>query len=123
MENKYSIKTQNDINYVLESLESWKSLFSIEVSYYFEGCAIILKEKNVYPRLIIIFGPYDKNRYSVKSFEIHYDDAKNESYKEIYWNDKIEDLSDLLKEVKEIIYGKDIINFVSQHEDLGSENQ
>ena len=115
MENKYSIKTQNDINYVLESLESWKSLFSIEVSYYYEGWAIILKEKNLYPRLIVIFGPYDKNHYSVKSFEIHYDDEKNELYKEIYWNDEIEDLSVLLKEVKDIIYGKNIINFAENN--------
>lgn len=115
MENKYSIKTQNEINYILESLESWKSLFFIEVSYYYEGWAISLKEKNVYPRLIVIFGPYDKKHYSVKSFEIHYDDDKNESYKEIYSNDEIENLSVLLKEVKDIIYGKDIINFAKNN--------
>jgi len=114
MESKYSDKTQDEINLVLKELDPWKTLFSFEVSYYFEGWAVTLKEKNLYPRLIVIFKSYKKDCYSVKSFEIHYDENKNESYKELYLNEEIKDKPDLISEIKEIIYGKDLIKSIAK---------
>jgi len=114
MENKYSPKIQNEINQILKNLEIWKNQFSFEISYYFEGWAINLTEKNIYPRLIVIFSPYNKESYSIRSFEIHYDENKKESYKELYINDNLDNIVDLLKEVNEIIYGKDLINSISK---------
>jgi hypothetical protein len=114
MENKYSLKTQNDINQILKKLEIWKNQFSIEISYYYEGWAINLTEKSIYPRLIIIFSPFNQDIYSIKSFEIHYEENKKETYKEIYVRNYLENIADLLKEVNEIIYGKDLINSISK---------
>ncbi|MFX0057270.1 MAG: hypothetical protein ACFE85_05495 [Candidatus Hodarchaeota archaeon] len=114
MENKYSFKTQSDINQILNHLENWKNQFSFETSYYYEGWAINLKEKSIYPRLIVIFGPYDENYYSLKSFEIQYDENNKESYKELYLNSKIDNIMNLKKEINEIIYGKDLINSISK---------
>lgn len=110
MENKYSSTTQNQVKIILNHLEPWKELFFININYYQDGWAISLREKNIYPRYIVIFKPYTIDIFSIKSFEIHFDANKNESFKEIYCNEKVRNLTDLNQEVKEIIYGKDIAN-------------
>jgi len=114
MESKYSDKTQDEINRVLNELDPWKTLFSFKVSYYYEGWALTLKEKNVYPRLLVIFKPYVEGGYSVKSFEIHYDKNNNELYKELYLNEEIKNIQDLISEIKEIIYGKDLLKWITK---------
>jgi len=114
MENKYSLKTQSDINQILCNLEVWKKKFSFEISYYYEGWAISLTEKNIYPRLIVIFSYYKEENYFIKSFEIHYDEDQKEFYKELYESNNLDSIIDLIKEINEIIYGKDLINSISK---------
>ena len=113
MDHKNSLKTQKEVNTVLNKLAEWKTLFSINVNYFYEGWAINLKEKSIYPRNIVIFKSYSKDHYSIKSFEIHSNKEK-EFFKELYANEKIDTLSYLYSEVKEIIYGKDIIGSISR---------
>jgi hypothetical protein len=112
MDRKYSHETQKEVSAVLDKLEEWKNFFSFKVVYFYEGWAIYLNEKSIYPRSIVIFKPYTENYYSVKSFEIH-SSNKKEIFKELYVNEKIDSLSKLFAEVREIIYGKDIIGSIS----------
>ena len=113
MDRKFSLETQNEVNAVLNNLADWKKLFSINVDYFYEGWAIYLKEKSIYPRSIVIFKSYSEDYYSIKSFEIHSNKEK-EFFKELYANEKIETFLNLYSEVKEIIYGKDIIGSISR---------
>ncbi len=112
MDRKYSLETQKEINMVLANFDEWKNLFSIKVDYFYEGWAIYLKEKSIYPRSIVIFKAYSENHYSIKSFEIHVNKGK-EIFKELYVNEKIDTLSELHSEVREIIYGKDILGSIA----------
>ncbi len=112
MEHKFSPKTQKEVNTVLDNLAEWKNLFSIGVDYFYEGWAIYLKEMSIYPRSIVIFKSYSEDYYSIKSFEIHSSKEK-EVFKELYVNEKIDTLSALYAEIKEIIYGKDILGSIS----------
>ena len=113
MDHKNSLRTQKEVNTVLNKLVEWKNIFSIKVDYFYEGWAIYLKEKSIYPRSIVIFKSYSEDYYSIKSFEIHSNKEK-EFFKELYANEKIENLLNLYSEVKEIIYGKDIIGSISR---------
>jgi len=113
MDYKNSLKTQKEVDIVLNKLDEWKSLFSIKVDYFYEGWAIYLKEKSIYPRSIVIFKLYSEDYYSIKSFEIHSNKEK-EIFKELYVNEKIETILNLYSEVKEIIYGKDILGSISR---------
>ena len=112
MDRKFSLETQNEVNAVLDNLTEWKKLFSINVDYFYEGWAIYLKEKSIYPRNIVIFKSYSENYYSIKSFEIR-SSNKKEFFEELYVNEKIETLLELNAEVKEIIYGKDLLGSIS----------
>ena len=112
MDQKYSFETQKEINTVLASFNEWKNLFSIKVDYFYEGWGIYLKEKSLYPRSIVIFKSYSEKNYAIKSFEIHTNKGK-EIYKELYVNENITTMSELYTEVKEIIYGKDILGSIS----------
>ena len=98
MDHKFSPETQNEVNAVLDNLNEWKNLFSINVDYFYEGWAIYLKEKCIYPRNIVIFKSYSENYYSVKSFEIKTSKRK-EYFEELYVNEKIDTLSELIAEV------------------------
>ena len=115
MEDKYSLKIQNEINVILKNLNTWKNLFTIKLDYYQEGWAFSLREKNIFPRYIVIFKPYNEQSYSIKSFEIHFDQNINEIYKELYSNENIENLEELFQEIKEVVYGKDIVNITSKN--------
>lgn len=112
MDHKFSNETQKEVKTVLDKLTEWKNLFSIKVDYFYEGWAIYLNEKSIYPRIIVIFKSYSENYYSIKSFEIH-SNNKKELFKELYVNEKIETIPNLYSEVKEVIYGKDILGSIS----------
>ena len=113
MNDKYSVKTQNEVNSILERLNEWKNLFFFEVRYFYEGWAIYMREKSTYPRSLVIFKSYSDDYYSIKSFEIHFGE-KNEAYKELYINEKIDTVQQLYSEIKEIIYGKDILDSITK---------
>ena len=115
MENKYSKKTQAKVEIFLEFLESWKNLFSISINYYIEGWAVFLKEKNMFPRSIVVFNPYDFDIYSIKSYEISYDKNTKEIFTELYNKENIQGSKALFLELKEIIYGKDITNAIKKN--------
>jgi hypothetical protein len=114
MNNKYSPETQVEINKIMKKIRKWEYFFEFETEFYFNGWAISLREKNLYPRYIIIFKSYDTNLYSIKSFEIHLKNYQKEEFKEIYSNNQIEDANSMLEELKEIIYGKDLIEEASK---------
>ena len=114
MDPKYCSKTQKEVSTVLKSLFEWKNLFSIKVKYFYEGWAVYLREKNMYPRCIVIFKPYSMESFSIKSFEINFDKIKSESYKELYVNESIYSISNLLSELKQIIYGKDMLGNIKK---------
>ena len=109
MLNKYQEDIQREINYILNKIYFWKDLFFISVEYYFDGWSITLQEKNAYPRRIIVFKSYLTNTYSIKSFEIHLKTSKKDKFEELYFIENILELNEILKELKEIIYGKDLL--------------
>jgi hypothetical protein len=112
MDKKFSHETQHDLEEILKQLQFWKDIFYIRTEFYFEGWAIFLREKNLYPRCIVIFKSYENQLFSIKSFEIHLQNFKKENFKEIYSVQKIDNQHTLLVELKEIIYGKDLGNQV-----------
>ncbi len=113
MNDKYSVKTQNEVNSILERLVEWKKFFSFKVRYFYEGWAIYMREKSIFPRNLVIFKRYSENYYSIKSFEIHLKKEK-ETHKELYINEKIETVNQLQSEIREIIYGKDILDSITK---------
>ena len=89
-------------------------MFLINYEFFLDGWAIYLKEKLSYPRNIVIFKSYEKNSYSIKSFEIIRDNENKERYRELYYKKNLYTQEDLLKELRDVIYGKDILKTASQ---------
>lgn len=114
MENKFSLQTQTEINEIINEIQKWKKFFDIKIEFYFDGWAISLREKNVYPRNITIFKSYERNTYSIKSFEVHLKNYNKEEYKELYSVDNINDKNDLVNDLKDLIYGKDLLENASK---------
>jgi len=114
MEDKFSPKIKNEIEGILKEISFWSEFFSIKFDFYFDGWAIFLREKSLYPRSIVIFKSYTKNSYSIKSFEIHLNYSKKEEFNEIFSVKNIRNQKILFKELKEIIYGKDILSNASK---------
>ncbi|MFX1280332.1 MAG: hypothetical protein ACFFA3_13030 [Promethearchaeota archaeon] len=110
MSKKFSLDIQKEIDIILENAQFWKNLFTITLEYYYDGWAIFLKEKNLYPRCIVIFKSYKKNHYSIKSYAIYLQNYKKEKYQEIYSIENIKNHNDAIKQLKDIIYGKDLGN-------------
>ncbi|MFX1389676.1 MAG: hypothetical protein ACFE9Z_06395 [Promethearchaeota archaeon] len=114
MEKKLSQKINEEIDDVLNKILKWENFFNIKTELYYDGWAIFLREKNAYPRIIILFKSYDNNNYSIKSFEVHLKNYQKEEFKELYTKQNINNLNDLLKELKDVIYGKDLIQDASK---------
>lgn len=114
MENKYVEYNQNLIDYLLGKIKMWKNLFSIKYDYFLDGWAVKLREKNTFPRSIIIFHSYNDNLYSIKSFEIKSTLTKKEEYTELYSKEYIDNIDDVIRELNAIIYGKDLLTFASK---------
>jgi hypothetical protein len=114
MKDQFSSETQKDINRILTKIQRWDNFFEFKTELYFNGWAISLREKTLYPRYIIIFKSYETNVYSIKSFQIHLNNYNKEEYKEIYSIGDIENTNSMLKELKDIIYGKDLIEEASK---------
>ncbi|MFW9819532.1 MAG: hypothetical protein ACFFE5_07970 [Candidatus Thorarchaeota archaeon] len=114
MNNKFSHETQAEINEIMKKIRRWEHFFEFQTEFYFNGWAISLREKNLYPRYIIIFKSYDTGLFSIKSFEIHLKNYQKEEYKEIYSDSHIDDANSMLEELKDIIYGKDLIEEASK---------
>ena len=109
MNNKSSIELHIEIDDFINKIQKWKEFFDFKIELYFDGWAITLREKNLYPRLIIIFKSFDNNMYSLKSFEIHLKELQKEEFKELYSIDNIDNIETLLNELKENVYGKDLM--------------
>ena len=114
MENKYSPKTQVEIEKILSKIHAFKKFFSINIEYYIDGWAIFLNEKNIYPRRIVIFKSYNNDSFSIKSFEINLNDCRKEENKELYSKINLDTIDKVMKEVKDIIYGKDMMRYTSE---------
>ncbi|MFW9972095.1 MAG: hypothetical protein ACFFDF_18035 [Candidatus Odinarchaeota archaeon] len=114
MKNKFSTETQAEINNILKRVQRWENLFELATELYFNGWVISLREKSLYPRHIIIFKSYNTNMFLIKSFEVHLKNLQKEEYKELYSKEQIKDINYLLQELKEIIYGKDLIEQASR---------
>ncbi len=113
MNSKFSAEIQAEIDEIKNKVQAWKYLFDIEINLYIDGWAVSLREKNAYPRYITIFKSYESCTYSIKSFEVHLKNYKDEEFKELYKVENIKDQSTLLHELREIIYGKDLMNDAS----------
>ncbi|MBY9005321.1 MAG: hypothetical protein KGD63_01025 [Candidatus Lokiarchaeota archaeon] len=111
MEGESFIEYENEIFYVLDFLKKWENLFTLDYEYFIDGWAIYLNENNLYPRYIVLFKSYDTNNYSIKSYETHFTRLYNKKYKELVQINNIEDIDVFLKEIKDIIYGKDFYYF------------
>ena len=112
MNGRFSQEIQDEIEEILNRLKLWKDIFYFNTEIYYDGWAIFLREKNLYPRCIVIFKSYEEDSYSIKSFEVHLEKYKTERFKELYSVERIKNRDDLLSELKEIIYGKDLGNQV-----------
>ncbi len=112
MNSKFSQEIQEDIEDILKKLKFWKDIFYFNTEFYYDGWAIFLREKNLYPRCIVIFKSFENDTYSIKSYEVHLQNFKSEKFKELFSVEKIKNPNDLLIELKEIIYGKDLGNRV-----------
>jgi hypothetical protein len=110
MEKKFSPDIQKEIDIILEKAQFWKNLFNITLEYYYDGWAVFLREKNIYPRCIVIFKSYEKNQYCIKSYDIYLQNYTKEKYQELYSIENIQNYDDVIKELKDIIYGKDLGN-------------
>ncbi len=115
MEHKYSPKTQAEIEAVLTKIHTFNELFSISVEYFIEGFAIYLDEKNLYPRRIVIFKSYESDFFSIKSFEVNLKYNQKEEINELYSVKNLDTIEKLIKELKDIIYGKDIMRYTSEN--------
>jgi hypothetical protein len=115
MENKYSPILQSEIGNIIERIKIFEKLFTINIEYFIDGWAVFLNEKNIYPRQIVIFKSYNNNSFSIRSFEIKLNNYQKEEYKELYSIKNLETSDRLIKELKEIIYGKDIMKYSSKN--------
>lgn len=114
MESKYSPEIQAEIDEIINKIQKWQNIFDFKTEFYYNGWAISLREKSVYPRCIVIFKSFETNTFSIKSFEIRLKNYQKEEYKELYCNDHINSTKSMLLELKEIIYGKDLIQEASK---------
>ena len=113
MESKYSPEIQSEINHLLDSIQVYSSYFSIKVEYFIDGFALFLSEKNLYPRRIVIFKSYNNDFFSIKSFEVNLRYNQKEEINELYSISNLDTIDKVMKELKEIIYGKDIMKYTS----------
>ncbi|MFX0000861.1 MAG: hypothetical protein ACFE9Q_11785 [Candidatus Hodarchaeota archaeon] len=114
MKDKFSPDIQVELNDILAKIEKWKNYFEFNIEFYFDGWAIFLREKNVFPRCITIFKSFSTNTYSIKSFEVHLKNYFKEEYKELYFVNNIKNRNLMLEELKDIIYGKDLATNISK---------
>ncbi|UCD02280.1 MAG: hypothetical protein JSV23_04505 [Promethearchaeota archaeon] len=114
MENKFSPQIQIEINDIINEIQKWKKFFDSKTEFYYDGWAIFLREKNLYPRTITIFKSYERNTYSIKSFEVHLKNYNKEEYKELYSVENIKDKTELVQQLKDLIYGKDLLEDASK---------
>jgi hypothetical protein len=112
MNGKSYQELQDEIEVLLRKVQFWKDIFDINCSRYYDGWAVFLKEKSLYPRSIVIFKSFENALYSIKSFEVHLQNFEAEKFKELYFIENITNQDDLLIELKEVIYGKDLGNQV-----------
>jgi len=79
MENKFSPNIKSEVEDILKNLDFWNNYFSINLEFYFDGWAIFLKEKNLYPRCIVIFKSYNINLF-LKGTSISYNKTSENLY-------------------------------------------
>ena len=111
MESKYSPEIQAEIEKILSKIHAFKKFFSINIEYYIDGFALFLNEKKIYPRRIVIFKSHINDSFSIKSFEINLNDCRKEENKELYSKINLDTIDKVMKEVKDIIYGKDMMRY------------
>jgi hypothetical protein len=110
MNNKFSEEIQKEIEGIIKKTQVWKDLFNVKLEFYYDGWAVFLKEKNLYPRCIVIFKSNENRQYSIKSYNVYLKNYKKEEYQEIYSVENLQNQDDVIKELRDIIYGKDLGN-------------
>lgn len=114
MNDKFSPDIQTEINEIIAKIEKWKNYFDTSIEFFFDGWAIFLRERNIFPRCITIFKSYCTNTYSIKSFEVHLKNFNKEEFKELYFINNISNINTLLEELNAVIYGKDLVKNASK---------
>jgi len=111
---KFSLNIQGEIDSIIENFKLWAHLFSIKIEYFIDGWALYLREKRLNPRLIVVFRSYEENSYAIRSCEIIFNDSlKREEEIELYKIEHIISKNQLIRELRDIIYGKDLLNYAS----------
>ena len=107
---------QTEIEYIIFNLSIWNYIFKIKKEYFLEGYTLFLEEQDKnYPRLIVIHKKYDNNNFSIYSYERTFDiKAGKEKFIELYSIKEIENREDLLKNLKKVFCGVDILSYASQ---------
>ncbi len=112
MEQKFSPDEQQEVQYLIQKIKGWQNLFFFELEYYFDGWAITLKEKTIYPRIIIIFKSNNSKSYSIKSYEVHDKIDGNKIHEELYSKINIKSKEKIVEELRQVINGKDLMHCV-----------
>jgi len=100
-----------EINSILLSLEHWNQIFRAKKEFYIDGYCLFFEEQNIYPRLISMYKSYETKEFSICSYKRIFDLEKCEdSFQKLYSVNGINNIQDLTNKLKEIFYGKDLLN-------------
>lgn len=101
---------QAEIDYIISQLGIWNYIFIVKREFYLEGYALYFVEKNLYPRLIVVYKSKKNQDFSLYSYKKIFDIEHNkEKFLELYSIKKIENTEDLLKHLRKTFCGSDII--------------
>lgn len=116
MDTENSDNIQAEIEYIISNLSIWNYIFKIKKEFFLEGYTLFLEEQDkIYPRLIVIHKKYNNNNFSIHSYERTFNiEECKEKFIEIYSIKEIENGEDLLKNLKRIFCGIDILSYASQ---------
>ncbi|MFX1443227.1 MAG: hypothetical protein ACFFHV_07430 [Promethearchaeota archaeon] len=68
----------------------------------------------MYARRIVLFKSYYDDLFSIKNFEVNLNNSQKEQNNELYSILNLDTIDKVIKELKEIIYGKDIMRYTSE---------
>lgn len=106
----------DQINYLIQFItKSYNTQFIIIGEELSDGWRINLRERTLFPRLIQITKNEKKESFMIQSFEIIHKAYPNSSeYREglnkLYESEEMLDMESLIKELKEILFGKDLLH-------------
>ncbi len=106
---------QVEIDYITSQLGIWNHIFIVKKEFYLDGYALYFIEKNLYPRLIVIYKSKKTQDFSLNSYKKIFDiKHSKEKFLELYSVKRIKNAEDLLKHLRKTFCGSDIITYAIQ---------